>query len=278
MLATLCPDAIGHIAGFLSTCEQRVGDGVCFERELSRVRVAVHPLHQLAHVCTTLRAIVNTASPLKDCVLSAWRAFVRVRESHDAALVLDPSGMRRMGCKAERIALLERMLSAIGAHGGLPVRLSVSSAGEGDLRYDRGYIAEMHGTSDTEVTCGDCSMVEANWVRITIRCPATGKEIQVPRRFECGTLRIENLYSRDHGRISVSLESFEQEELLFSMLLLRSKNEAEAWGFDWARWGGGLGARLSVAIGPASKRSDCDFGELMMSQRSSPMFVLSSSP
>ena len=278
-LSGLCPDAFGHVASFLSPSEQSFGDGVCFESGLSPVRTAVRPLHTLAQVCRTLYAFVHTTSPMMECLCAAQHAFVRV-QSHDAALSLDPREMRRVGRKVERVALLERMLFSIGACGGLPVRLSASSAVDsecGDLQFGRGYIAEIHRIPDTEVECGDCSMVEANWVHITVRCAKTGQKMRIPRRFECGTLRIESLNSRDHGRISVLMESFEQEEIMFSMLLFRSKKECAAWGFDWNKWGGDLGSRLGVTLGPASKRSARDFNELMMGQRS-PVFELSSSP
>ena len=277
-LPTLCDDAVALVANHLAPCERRVGDGVRCKSELPGVYASVRPLATLGRVCKALRSTMKTHPTLRKFFDSGFFAHVRVVESEDAALVLNSGGMRCLSRAAERTALLEHIMDVSAAQGGLPVRLSVTSArvkGSSGIHFGLGYIAEVHRTRDTEIECGDCSLVEANWVDIKIRCAVTNQYVEMPNQLDCGTLRVESPRSYDRGRISLLFESFD-EELLFSVLFLKNKKEAEAWGIDWARWGG-TAARLGGRIGPAPKRSRFSMGGLIGSQTNSTL-LLSSSP
>ena len=281
MLDILCADTIAPIISFLSglsfdPLDGRAGEFVVFDHELEEAIVLIRPLITLLLVRSSLHGIITLDPTFREHIICARRAHIRVRHSHDAAIMMQ-SHLPIRGAYATY--LLNQILSSVS---GLPVRLCAGSSptrshekemhGQfSDLRPGCGYIAELKATEDTDFEHGVCSMVEANWLSVTIRCPLTGRVIAVPPRFECGTLRIENQYSTEKGKITVLLESFDQEELIFSMLLLGSEREADAWGFDWDEWKN-LPSCFDVAIGPALRRSDSNFNQLISKERMTASF------
>ena len=64
--------------------------------------------------------------------------------------------------------------------------------------------SRMKRTTDTDIECGDCSMVEANWISVIIRCPNTGRAISLPPRFECGTLKLKIRTQLKRGQLQFS--------------------------------------------------------------------------